>query len=336
MSRHPTRRDLLLGLAGSVVLDVSAARQRIDEALFGSPVELLLPRQAPAPAIDAVLGGLRRLHRDWNAWKPGELTSLNAALREGRVASASPLLAQVLRGAAQLERLSLGHFNPAIGGLVAAWGFHDDRLRDGPRPAAEALSHWTTARPSLQQLEQHGLQLRSTNPALQIDLGACGKGVALEWALDRLQREGVGDALLNLGGNLAAMGHAGGSAGRPWIVGIRDPWGPGLVASLATQGREAVVTSGTYERWRRAGDECVAHVINPASGEPAAGLVNVTVVHADAALADAASTALLVAGPGRWRAVAQRMGVREAMAIDGQGRIEVTPSLQRRLLPPAA
>jgi FAD:protein FMN transferase len=174
--------------------------------------------------------------------------------------------------------------------------------------------------------------LRSAQRSVQIDLGAYAKGAAIDWAFDRLARHGVRDGLLNLGGNLAARGRI---EGRPWRVGIRDPHGPGLAAQLTLRGDEAVVTSGTYERWRRLDDgQRCTHIIDPSTGQPAEGLDSVSVVHRSAALADAAATALLVAGPLRWRAVARAMGVDQVLVIARDGRRAVTPRLAARIAPP--
>lgn len=343
----PRRRALVCGAAGLLVLP-AAARAAVHTAadlaadavadaapfrrhaatLFGGPVDLLLPAHATDEAAPRTLALLHGLHSRWNAWKPGELDDLNAALRNGRVQRVTPALAQMLDRAVRMERDSLGCFNPALGALVGAWGFHADVLQDGPVPDAAALARWHAARPSLSQLRIDGLRVGAHSRAVQVDLGGCAKGAALDMALDALQRLGVRDALLNLGGNLAARG---GRGGRPWRVGIRDPHGPGLAACVEVQGREAVVTSGTYERWRRAGGERATHVIDPATGRPAQALASVTVLHRDAALADAAATALLVAGPRRWRQVAARMGVDQVLVIDPQGRREATPSLAPRL-----
>ncbi|TXC67424.1 FAD:protein FMN transferase [Piscinibacter aquaticus] len=120
----------------------------------------------------------------------------------------------------------------------------------------------------------------SRNVALQLDFGAVAKGVAIDRALDRLQAAGVRDAIVDLGGNLAAMGHTV-EAGEawPWQIGIRDPHGPGLVATLAPRGREAVVTSGSYERHREADGRRVTHILDPHTAVPAAAWVSVTVLH---------------------------------------------------------
>jgi len=137
--------------------------------------------------------------------------------------------------------------------------------------------------------------------------------------------------LLDLGGNLATLGHAGGSEGRPWSIGIRDPARPGLLATLATQGREAVVTSGSYERYRLLDGERCAHIIDPRRGGPAPEFVSVTVVHRSATLADAAATALFVAGPSRWRGVAKRLGVDSVLLVDRHRRVWITPRLAPRV-----
>lgn len=334
---HASRRSLLVLAAGSVWLPAPAAPAPVREQamLFGSPVDLLVPADTPLAVRAEVMRGLRSMHARWNAWKPGDLGSLNAALRAGRVATTTPAIVSLIRGAARLEALSLGHFNAAIGAAVQAWGFHADRLGDAPAPAAGRLAQLRAARPSLSQLELRGLQVRSDNPAVQLDFGAYAKGVALDWALDRLRARGVAHALLNLGGNLAAMGGAAGdgqAGGRPWRVGVRDPAGPGLVATLEVRGREAVVTSGSYERWREApGGERFTHILDPRAAAPAPGLASVTVVHRDAGLADAAATALLVAGPHRWRPLAERMGLAQVLVIDHHGRREATPALAGRL-----
>lgn len=331
MTHRITRRDSLAVAAGVLMLPAAAhGLQRTDAHLFGSPVELWMPAQAQTERA-AAWRELEGIHRRWNAWKPGDLTALNAAFAAGRSARVEPVLAGVVRAAAALESASLGFFNPAIGGLVGAWGFHDDVLAAGTKPTRRVVERRLAARPSLAQVEWRGGEAFSRNPALQLDLGAYAKGVAIDRCLAQLRRRGVHDALLNLGGNLAAMGQV---DGRPWRIGIRDPHGPGLVATLETRG-EAVVTSGSYERWRLLDGERCTHILDPQTGEPARGIVSVTVVHPSAALADAAATALLVAGPARWRRVAERMGVDQVLVVDHHGRLDATPRLAPRLQRPA-
>lgn len=331
----PTRRDVLGALAGTLLLgDVAradAARRRREHFLFGSPVRLIA--RGGEATLDAVMAELALIHREWNAWKPGgELGRLNAALRAGRAAPASVPLQQMIAMSTRLERDSFGFFNAGIGAAVGGWGFHDDVMRPGDAPREAERRHWRAASPSLAQLELRGGLVASRNPVLQLDFGAVAKGVAIDRALDRLQAAGVHDAIVDLGGNLAAMGHTV-EAGRPrpWQIGIRDPHEPGVIATLAPRGREAVVTSGSYERWREVDGQRVTHILDPHTAAPAAAWVSVTVLHPSAAFADAAATALLVAGPQRWRRVAERLRVTQVLAIDGDGRGEVSGALAPRL-----
>jgi thiamine biosynthesis lipoprotein len=322
-----TRRDWLTAATGTLLLPAAAhGLQRTERQLFGSPLELVMPAAAESARTTA-LRELEAIHRRWNAWKPGDLTALNAAFAAGRSAPVAPALASMIRRATALEAASMGFFNPAIGALVGAWGFHDDDLRAGAKPGRGAIDRQLAARPSLTQIEWRGLEAHSRNPALRLDFGAYAKGVAIDRTFARLRAAGVHDAMLNLGGNLAAMGTV---DGRPWRIGIRDPHAPGLAAVVETRG-EAVVTSGSYERWRLLDGERCTHILDPLTGEPACGIVSVTVVHASAALADAAATALLVAGADRWPRVAERMGVDQVLVIDRYGRQQATPRLQRRL-----
>lgn len=329
MGASLSRRHWMLGAAAVLALPAARATARIETQLFGSPVTLLLPDRTGARLRATVMDELATMHRRWNAWKPGDLEDLNAAFRAGRPARTTPALVELIRGAATLERLSGGHFNAGIGGLVGAWGFHADHLQAGPGPDTAALGRWVEPGVSLTQIDMHGLDVRSRQPALQLDFGAYAKGVAIDFTLDRLRAEGVHDALIDLGGNLAAIGRPG---GRPWRIGVRDPFGTGMLAQLALREREAVVTSGLYERWRDAEGRPVSHIIDPRSGQPVDGLVSVTVVHRSAALADAAATALLVAGPSRWPAVAARMGVSQVLVVDRHGQRTVSPALTPRLL----
>jgi FAD:protein FMN transferase len=322
-----TRRQWLALSCGLWLLPTDAA-QRQSRWLFGGPADLLTAEGTPTATAAAVWRGLQAMNQRWNAWKPGDVSTVNQAFAAGRAVRPTPAVWGLIEGAQAMERLSLGCFNAGIGGLVGHWGFHADRLLPGQRPGDDELQAWMRTRPSLLQIERRGGWLRSRNARLQLDFGGYAKGVALDWALDRLQIAGVRSALVNLGGNLVAMGDG---AARPWHVGIQDPHGPGVLTSLDIRGREAVVTSGTYARTRLLDGQPHGHVLSPSLGRPVHALSSVTVVHGSGALADAAATALLVAGPAHWPRVAQSMGVNQVLVVDASGRSQATPALAQRL-----
>ncbi len=282
-----------------------------------------------AAAVRAVEAELNRVHETWHAWRPSVLSDLNRRLQDGETVTVDEETAAVLAEAQRLARLSGGLFEPGIGALVRLWGFHSDDRPAGPPPATDAIARLLARRPHIADLEIRGQTLRSGNPALQIDLGGFAKGYAVDRAVARLRALGIRDAIVNAGGDLRAIGRHG---ERPWRIGIRDPRGEGIIAALETRGDESVFTSGNYERFFEYEGVRYHHILDPRTGHPARDTLSVTVIHADAATADAAATALFVAGPQDWRATARQMGVEQVMLIDSEMRIHVTPAMNRRLV----
>ena len=348
------RRDFMkLGLGACLLpaLGSSRAEAVVSEEMyvFGTLVGVdVLSRdtEAARAAIAEVSHAFTRQNRDWHAWKPGALGDLNRALAAGRAHEVDADLLPLLHEVRDLARASGGLFNPAIGRLVGLWGFHHDEMPVGAPPHAAAVAELVAAAPSMDDLVFDGTRVGSRNPQVQIDLGGHAKGVALNRALDRLAALGHGNALVNLGGNLAVSGSRG---DRPWRIGVRHPLGgrfdlrhpqgDGAIASLEVSGRMAVVTSGTYERYRQDGDRRYPHIIDPRSGQPATHVVSATVLHPDAARADVAATALVVAGTESWPEVARSLGVRDVMIVDEAGRVQLTPGMAAKVQfvePPAS
>ena len=330
------RRDFLkLGLGACVLpaVGLSHAEGLVSERMyvFGTLVEvdvLASDREAARAAIAEVAREFNAQNRDWHAWKPGQLGDLNRAIAAGRDHAVEPGLLALLHEAREISRASGGLYNPAIGGLVGLWGFHSDELPVGAPPDPANVARLVAANPGMDDLVFRGKRVGSRNPAVRIDLGGHAKGKAIDLALDRLAGLGYANALVNLGGNLAV---AGDRDGRPWRVGVRHPQGRGALAALEVDGRMAVVTSGTYERYRQDGDRRYPHIIDPRSGQPASHVVSATVLHPRAARADGPATALVVAGPGAWIDVARRLGLEDVMIVDDRGRVELTPGMARKV-----
>jgi thiamine biosynthesis lipoprotein len=298
---------------------------------FGTLVELSVadpdPKRA-ARAAEAVEQAFHDYHRLWHAWHPGPLVDLNRALAAGAGAVPEPSIRTLLERAAPLAEQSGYRFDPAIGGLVALWGFHGDTLPEGPPPGAEALRDWREHKPSLADLYWDEGRLFSRNPALQLDFGAFAKGYAVDQAIARLRALGIDNAIVNAGGDLRAIGRR---PDRPWRIGIRHPRNPEVLASIAVEGDESLFTSGDYERFFEHEGQRFHHILDPFSGRPAAGTTSVTVLHGDATTADAAATALFVAGPEHWQEVARAMGLRHVMLIDTGGVAHLTPAMAARV-----
>ncbi|WP_186312337.1 FAD:protein FMN transferase [Cereibacter sediminicola] len=301
--------------------------------LFGTLVEIETRGVSETVAREAIARVGQRLqaaHQDWHAWRPGELESLNAALAAGESRTVEAGLAALLREGRALSCASGGLFDPAIGGLIEAWGFHADVPPDGAPPPGAVLAALVARHPRMTDLTITGDEVRSDNPAVQLDLGAFAKGAALDLAAEDLRAAGVQDAVLNAGGGVKVIGRHG---ARPWRVAIRDPFQWGAVAAVSLRPGEALHTSGNYERYFDEGGVRFSHIIDPRTGRPMQGIVSVSVLDPSGARADAAATALAVAGPVEWPQVAAAMGVRAVLMITDDGSILATQAMHERLEP---
>jgi len=277
-----------------------------------------------------VLARFDELHRTLHAWQPSELSRLNAALAEGARATVTPGLAAMLRDAQRLSIQSDELFNPAIGGLIALWGFHAD-MPQARVPGGSAIANWLARRPRMADLIIDGKTISSLNPAVQLDLGGYAKGRALDDAVVILQAHGIANALVNIGGNVIALGAHG---DRPWRVGIQHPRQSGTLATLDLRNGEAIGTSGDYQRYFEVGERRYSHLIDPRTGFPASGMQSVTVLVAGeqaGTRSDALSKPIFIDGVERLTENASRLGVKDYLAVDSAGGIHVSTAMKARL-----
>ncbi|HUX91635.1 MAG TPA: FAD:protein FMN transferase [Gallionellaceae bacterium] len=305
--------------------------------VFGTRVEVSVYSEDETHARQAVatiMQEFQRLHELLHAWRPSVLSRLNTAFASGKAVAITPELEAMLRDAAQLSAQSGGLFNPAIGGLVKLWGFHSDEYKS-VLPDAEPLAALVAAQPQMRQISFLSntavTTVSSSNRAVQLDLGGYAKGYALDRAALLLKQQGIHNALINIGGNVLALGTHG---SRPWRVGIQHPRKPGPLATLELRDGEAIGTSGDYQRYFELDGSRYCHLIDPRSGQPVQGVQAVTVLTRGAragVLSDATSKPLFIAGAGAWLAGAQKMQLSEALLIDAAGTVHLTAAMQKRL-----
>ncbi|MGD8311059.1 MAG: FAD:protein FMN transferase [Gammaproteobacteria bacterium] len=298
---------------------------------FGTLIEITLygvEQERAIRASDIIEREFHQRHTDWHAWEPGILNTTNAQLATLEPFTADPAILPLLVEAGRLSRLSQGLFNPTIGKLIALWGFQADELPLGTLPDPGAIKTLVEQAPSVRDVTITGERIQNSNPAVQYDLGAFAKGYAIDRSIDRLRELGIENAIINTGGDLRGIGRHG---DRPWRIGIRHPRESGVLASVELDGDDSVFTSGDYERYFEVDGKRYHHIIDPRSGFPADTTTSVTVIHSDAATADAAATALFVAGPGEWLDIARRMGVHYVMLVDTSGVIHMNPAMQERI-----
>jgi thiamine biosynthesis lipoprotein len=330
---------LAVALACALCAASPAAEYRASSYVFGTLAQITVLDDDPAAAQRAASGVFRefdRMHRDLHAWQPGELVALNEAIARGeKDIPTTAEIAALIENARQLSERSGDLFNPAIGKLVALWSFHRNQP-GGPLPDRAQVARLARARPRMEDLAVHGNRVTSSNPEVRLDFGGYAKGYALDRAAEILRDAGIRNALVNVGGNILALGRRGNT---PWRVGLEDPRGTAgaadLLGTIELADGEAIGTSGDYRRYYVVDGKRYSHIIDPRNGYPVSGVRSVTVLAPPrpgaGALSDAASKPLFIAGVAGWKEAAEGLGIRQALLIDDAGELHVTPDLLRRL-----
>ena len=302
--------------------------------VFGTRVEVLVVSEQAEDgrrAIAAVLREFDRLHRAYHAWQPSELTTLNLAIFSGRPQQVSPELADFVGEAQALSQQGDYLFDPGIGQLIKLWGFQADEFK-AELPATADIQAWLAAKPSIADLSINGTTITSRNRQVALDFGGYLKGVALDRAAAILRDQGINNALINIGGNVMALGS---KQGKPWRIGIQHPRQPGPMATVMLADGEAIGTSGDYQRFFEVDGKRYAHLLDPRTGYPADHTQAVTVLipAGDKAgtRSDAASKPIFIAGPEGWRAMAKKMQIGLVLRVDRDNRIFVTEAMRQRL-----
>lgn len=253
-----------------------------------------------------------------------ELSGFNASESVSWQRVSAPT-ARVVETALHVQRASGGAFNPATAPMVDHWGFGAVRKVYRP-PGAVPDGILDSVRQAAIELEPGRMRKGHAHAAL--DLNAIAKGDALDQVVSVLEREGVHDYLVEIGGEIVARGP--GPRGDGWRAGIEHPRG-GVHCVVELQG-QAVATSGDYVDFYMHNGRRYSHIIDPRAGRPVEQELGLVSVIADTAMeADAWATALLVMGLEEGVSFAEN----HAMAAlflrrDGSGYRELTtPAFER-------
>ncbi|MBL7488022.1 FAD:protein FMN transferase [Frankia sp. AgB1.9] len=261
----------------------------------------------------------------------GTVVSIDVRLPAGPVTTAGPV-----GPASNQPKLTAAAVDAAIASAILALHRADDdfstfrpaswvsRLRRGeidvddcPEHVREVHRLATTCRERTRGYFDPGWRADGT-----LDPTGLVKGWAADAASAALTAAGITTHCVNAAGDLRASGQA--APGRPWRVGIADPFDRGRFVAVLECTDLAVATSGVAEQGQ--------HVVNPRTGAPASGLASVTVVGPDLTLADAYATAGLAAGLEAWDLLAD-LGQDgwEWLTVEAAGRLRCSPGLRQQL-----
>lgn len=249
-----------------------------------------------------------------STWKPeSEISRLNTAAGSAAWTPLSRETLEVLLASQQLASLSGGAFDVTVGPLMWAWGF-----RGAGEPHLPARATLDSARAlvgnRLLEVDSAGRRARLRKRGAAVDLGAIAKGYALDLAAAAMRAAGTVAGTVDLGGNVLVFGPPPGGRDA-WVIGILDPRDPAATIGEIRLRAGSVATSGDYEQFFEVGGIRYSHIMDPARGQPARGVLQATVVAPTGLQSDGLSTTLFVLGPERGRAVLGGPFARGAAAI---------------------
>jgi thiamine biosynthesis lipoprotein len=240
-------------------------------------------------AIDAAIEELRYVDRTMTWFSnDSDVGRANLLAAKGPVA-VSTATAAVLQESLLWAEASEGAFDPCLGKAVALW---DVGNRQAP-PAAVQVEK-LAGRDLYKALEVGSWRgepvVTFRDPDVALDLGGIAKGYGVDLAAEALRSYGILNGLVNVGGDLYALGHS--EDGDPWKIGIRDPDDPDGIVDTIEATDCAVATSGDYLQYFQHGGRRYHHMLDPRTGEPRRSRNRSVTVMADRCLAaDAAGTA---------------------------------------------
>ncbi len=287
-----------------------AMRTRFEIALWGERPDSL--RAVAEEALEEIRG----LHVQLSAYDTGsDVYELNACAAE-RPVRVEPRLFALLKRAAELSERTGGAFDITVGPLLEAWGFAGGSGREADPDALAAACERVGQ--ALVLLDERDCTVRYAREGVRIDLGAIGKGYALERAADIVREIEPAGALLH-GGTSSVLAMGADPDGEPWRVAIAHPADPECAVCGVSLCDESLSVSAAHGKAFERDGRVLGHVLDPRAGAPAEGAELAAVVCPSPAEGDALSTALMVRGSAWLPGLCADWGAR-ALVVE-QGRV---------------
>ena len=311
MSPAPTRRRFIAIAAAAAGFPLAAAGVRAETAplhrwsgvALGAAAEIVLhgPDAARARRLIArCVAEIDRLEDVFSLYRPA--SALSRLNRDGRLATPPLELVALLAEARLFSERTEGAFDATVQPLWRAYAAHFAKPGADARGPAEGALAEARALVDWRAVETRPAAIRFARPGMAVTLNGIAQGYITDRVATLLQEAGMGDVLLDIG-EVRALGHH--PEGRPWRIGLRRAAAPETLARTVSLADRAVATSaGIASPFDASGRH--HHLFDPATGRPAPGAGQVSVIAPNATTADALSTALAVSPPARAAAYAAR------------------------------
>lgn len=298
-------------------------------ALMGTRVDLTLQGDdatALPAAAEAAFAEMTRLADMMSRYRSTSVVSAINLLAGLQPVPVPPEMLQVLLMARRAGQASGGDFDTTVGSL-RDWNFDPNQPSI---PSARQISAQLSLVDQHKGLviDQHAGTAYLAKRGMRLDLGGIAKLPILQAGMRQLQRHGVVNAMINGGGDVLVTGQLN---GRPWRVGLRDPRQPDKLLGAVALTQGFVAASGDYERFVMHQGQRLHHILDPRTGYPTTGPHGVTLISNQMESINGLGTAIMVAGAEAGRArVAGTSGL-DALIVDADSRLWLSPGMALRL-----
>jgi len=326
----PPSRYLLVFVLCSGFAAGAARGAALTEArpLMGTAVELVAEaesRETLASAFDAAFRHMQGLSDMMNHYDPKSVVSAINASAGGEAVPVPQALLEVLGMAQSLAAQTDGAFDVTVGAL-RGWRFRAGEERI-PAPAELAAQRARVGWRGL-RVDPRAQRAALAEAGMRIDLGGIAKLYILQAGMQVLAARGIGRALVNGGGDVVVRG---GTADRPWRIGVRDPRAPERLLGVLERRDGFVASSGDYERAFVRDGVRYHHILDPRSGYPSQGARGVTLAGGPLEDLNGLGVAIMVLGAAAGRQMlATRPGV-EAAIVGRDGSLWMSPGFRAHL-----
>jgi len=243
-------------------------------------------------AIEGAFKEIERIEALFNRYdEESEVSKINR-LAGIKPLTISPEVFELIEKSLYYSRLSDGNFDITVAPVIDIWVL--SRQNNSVPEDKDIKSTLKHVGYENIVLDKDNLSIHFLDKDLKIDLGAIAKGYAVDKARETLSSYNIEDALVNIGGNIFAMGKP--LDKESWQIGIRHPRSKKDIIRTLKLNNRAVSTSGDYERFFMLDGKRFSHIIDPHNGRPSEGVMSVTIVCDSAKKADFLSTAVFVMG----------------------------------------
>jgi len=277
-------------------------------------------------AIEGALDEMERMDRIMSNYKnDSELSKVNKKAAKSPVPCNAELL-DVIEQSQYYSELSGGAFDITVSPIVTLWGFFSEKGHVPPDKEIEkllpAVSYKNIVVKKSAETKKSGTVFFK-DMKTQIDLGAIGKGYAVDKALEIIKKCGIDNGCINLGGNIYVLGTPFGK--NAWKIGVQHPRDGNEILGYLELENEATATSGDYERFFEFKGKRYSHIINPQTGRPVSGTIATTIVAPTGTAVDALSTIVFVLGHEKGMELIKKIPNADAMIAyeDKDGKIAI-------------